>query len=280
MRCDYHMHTYYSDDSTYLMEDVVKDAIALNLDEICFTDHVDYGIKQDWEDLTQEEIDVLIKENRTDILNTNYIKYINELDYLIEKYPNISIKKGLEFGMQVHTIPLYQKLFNRFNFDFIILSCHEVEDLEFWNQDFQKGRSQREYNEKYYLEILEIIKHYKDYSVLGHLDLMNRYDKIGVYPFEKVKDIITEILEIVIQDGKGIEVNTSSTRYGVKDLTPSREILKLYKQLGGVIITLGSDSHKKEHLYKEIEETKIELKKLGFEYYCSYDQMIPIFHKL
>ena len=77
---------------------------------------------------------------------------------------------------------------------------------------------------------------------------MTRYDEIGNYPFEKVKPIITKILKIVIQDGKGIEINTSSRRYGLKDSTPSRDILKLYKELGGKIITIGSDSHKSENI--------------------------------
>ena len=93
-----------------------------------------------------------------------------------------------------------------------------------------------------------MIKNYKDYSVLGHLDLISRYDENGPYPFEKIKPMIQEILEIVIQDGKGIEINTSSHRYGLKDSQPSRDILKLYKELGGKIITIGSDSHKPEHL--------------------------------
>ena len=49
MYCDYHVHTNYSDDSVYFMEDVIKDAIDLKMDEICITDHVDYGIKEDWD---------------------------------------------------------------------------------------------------------------------------------------------------------------------------------------------------------------------------------------
>lgn len=50
MFTDYHVHTEFSDDSDYLMEDVIKDAIKMNMDEICFTDHVDYGIKRDFDD--------------------------------------------------------------------------------------------------------------------------------------------------------------------------------------------------------------------------------------
>ena len=276
MLCDYHVHTYYSDDSEYLMEDTVKDAIEMGMKEICFTDHVDYGIKVDWDEGKKIE-----ERFGTLLANVDYPKYFHELSSLQEKYHDqITIKKGIEFGIQTHTIPQYQKLFDRYPFDFVILSCHQVEDTEFWTQDFQRGRTQKEYNKRYYQEILDVIKEYKDYSILGHLDLITRYDEEGVYPFENVKDMITDILKIVIKDGKGIEVNTSSHRYGLQDLTPSKDILRLYKELGGTIITIGSDTHQKEHLGAYVEETKDVLKELGFQYYCTFDQMKPIFHEL
>lgn len=280
MFSDYHVHTHFSDDSEYLMEDVVKDALKMKMDEICFTDHVDYGIKTDPENLTPEEIEKLSVGHEFAPLNVNYPEYFKEIKRLQEQYPQICIKKGMEFGIQTHTIPMYEKLFQRYDFDFIILSCHQVEDKEFWTQDFQRGRSQKEYNERYYQEILEVIKQYKNYSVLGHLDLICRYDKNGIYPFAKIKDLLVKILKIVIEDGKGIEVNTSSYRYGLPDLTPSRDILRLYKQLGGKIITIGSDSHAPEHLGAYIEKTKQDLKDLGFEYYCTFDKMTPIYHHL
>ena len=84
----------------------------------------------------------------------------------------------------------------------------------------------------------------------------------------------------VIKDGKGIEINTSSHRYGLADTTPSHEILKLYKELGGEIITIGSDSHKPEHLGAYIDESKELLRELGYTQYCTFDKMKPIFHKL
>ena len=49
MLADYHVHSAFSDDSTYPMEQVVRDAIRINLDELCFTEHVDYGVKPDWD---------------------------------------------------------------------------------------------------------------------------------------------------------------------------------------------------------------------------------------
>lgn len=274
MFCDYHVHTYYSDDSVYPMEDVVTDAIGLGMAEICFTDHVDYGIKVDPENLSEEQ-----KIGK--VLNVDYPAYFAELDRLQAKYAGqIVIRAGLEFGMQTHTIDAFQKLYDRFELDFVILSCHQVGDKEFWTQDFQTGKTQKEYNDRYYQEILDVISRYKDYSVLGHLDLIKRYDKDGDYPFEAVEGIITEILKQVIRDGKGIEVNTSSHRYGLKDLTPSRAVLKLYRELGGSIVTIGSDSHEKHHLGAYISDTKSELKALGYTHYCTFERMQPIFHEL
>lgn len=278
MLADYHVHSYYSQDSDYPMEDVIKDGIKLGINEICFTDHVDYGISRDFDDprgLLRR------KEDNTFLTNVNYPKYFAEIAYLKEKYGDeITIKQGLEFGMQIQTIDEFQKLFEKYSLDFVIMSVHEINNLEFWTQDFQNGKSQKEYNQLYYREIWEIIKKYKDYSILGHLDSMVRYDLNGVCPFEYIEDYVAEILKQAIKDNKGIEINTSSYRYKLNDLTPSRDIIHLYHDLGGKIITIGSDSHKPEHLSSHIKETKEELITMGFEYYCTYNKMIPEFHRL
>ena len=276
MREDYHVHTYYSDDSVHPMEEVIKDGIRKGLTEICFTDHVDYGIKIDWD--WGQEIEYRHGEP---LANVDYPKYYEEYLQLKEKYKDqITLKLGLEFGIQMHTIPLFEKLFARYPFDFIILSVHQVEDKEFWTQDFQAGRTQQEYNERYYQELLDLTKNFHNCSVLGHMDLIVRYDQQGVYPFEKIKPMIEQILKQVIADGKGIEVNTSHVRYKLSDTTPSQDILKLYKELGGKIITIGSDSHKEEHLGAYIDEAKAMLKDLGFTHYCTFEQMQPIYHEL
>ena len=105
--------------------------------------------------------------------------------------------------------------------------------------------------------MLSVVREYKVYSVLGHMDLIARYDEKGVYPFEKIKPIVEEILQVVIADGKGLEVNTSSYRYGLSDTTPSVEILGAY-----------------------IEETKEMLRKAGYTQFCTYERMSPVFHDL
>lgn len=112
MLADYHVHTRFSDDSENPMEDAVQRAIALGLNEICFTEHIDYGVKTD--------------------LNCDCAAYQKELLRCREAYRGqIQIRFGMEFGMQTHTVPEFQRTFDRYPFDFIILSCHQVENKEF-----------------------------------------------------------------------------------------------------------------------------------------------------
>ena len=262
MKCDYHVHSHYSDDSNTPMERQIKRACELGLDEICFTDHVDYGVR---------------------VKDMDYPRYFAEIDGLREKYAGkIVIRSGLECGVQVHTIPQYESLYDTYRneLDFILLSVHQVGNICFWNQEYQQGKTQDEYNRGYYEELLRVVKGYRDYSVLAHMDLMVRYDMAGAYPFRKVKDIIAEILTTVIKNGRGIEMNTASWRYGLPDTQPCREILRLYHDLGGEILSLGSDTHSPEYIYDHMNEAREILHSIGFKRFCTFEKMKPVYHEL
>ncbi|MBQ9328993.1 MAG: histidinol-phosphatase HisJ family protein [Solobacterium sp.] len=288
MLADYHIHTEFSDDSNEPMENQIRRAIELGLDEICFTEHVDYGIKKDWEegDITWRGGDGIgtPKGSMEPLANCNYPEYFGKLVRMRELFKGeITIKQGLEFGIQSITVEQFQKLYDRYSdrLDFVLFSMHQVDNKEFWTQDFQRGRTQKEYNELYYQEILKTMKLFRNYSVLAHLDLLVRYDPAGVYPFELVEDIIAEILKQAISDGKGIELNTSSWHYGLSDTQPSRAILKLYKDLGGRILTIGSDAHSTKYLADHMHEARTILKEeIGFQEFCTFEHMTPIFHSL
>ena len=122
MFADYHVHTEFSDDSVYPMESVVRDAIQMGMDEICFTDHVDYGVKDDWD----AGVEIRWRGNEP-FANVDYPAYMAEIRRMQSEYGGrIHIRTGLEFGMQTHTIPQYKALFARYLFDFIILSVHQI----------------------------------------------------------------------------------------------------------------------------------------------------------
>lgn len=276
MEADYHVHSHYSDDSWYVMESVVKDAIQLGLEEICFTDHVDYGIKTDWLSL-----EAFKSGEAKATSNVHYDSYLSEIIRLSETYQDrIKIKRGLEFGMQAATIPQFEKLFETYEVDFILLSVHQIDNQEFWTGEFQKGRQIQECYDRYYDELEQLVTTYKNYSVLAHMDLIRRYLDKDLDSFADNQEKITRILRQVIADNKGIELNTSSDRYGVAGLTPSIEILQLYYELGGKILTIGSDSHEAAHLGYGIDESKEILKKIGFRHFCTFEKMTPIFHQL
>ncbi|MBR2214469.1 MAG: histidinol-phosphatase HisJ family protein [Selenomonadaceae bacterium] len=287
MLADYHVHTEFSDDSKEAMEAQVERGIALGLAEICFTDHVDYGIKKDWDEGNIEwrggdGVGISAAE-AAPLANVDYPKYFAKIAALASRYQaKITLRRGLEFGVQCETIPKYEALWQKYGgeLDFALLSIHQVENKEFWTQDFQQGRSQREYHERYYQELYDVIKGFKHYTVLAHLDLIKRYDKTGAYPFSKVRDMVAEILKLAISDGKGIELNTSSWHYALADTMPSREILRLYKDLGGRIITLGSDAHSTKYLGDHFSEAREILRdELGFGQIYTFRHFEPIGHK-
>lgn len=85
---------------------------------------------------------------------------------------------------------------------------------------------------------------------------------------------------MAIYDGKGIEINTSCFRYNMPDLTPSSYILKRYKELGGEIITTGSDSHNPAQVAYGFKEVYSRLKDMGYKYICTFDKMNANFIKL
>ena len=246
MFADYHVHSHFSEDTDFPMELEIQKAIKLGMDELCFTEHSDYDVPT--------------------VVNCDYDAYFEEMEKMKDKYKGqITLKTGIEFGIQTHTTKAYEETFRQYPFDFVIFSCHQVENKEYWRQEPQEGKTQLEYNRRYYQEILDVVKVYKDYSILGHLDVIKRYDKQGEIEFEKIQDLIEQIFEVVIADGKGIELNTSSRAYKLKSLMPSKEILKLYHDMGGKIITIGSDAHNADRIGDCVMESQKILKDIGFD---------------
>ena len=261
---DYHMHSNFSPDSHSPMEKMIEKSIDLGLKEICFTDHMDYDV------------------NQTDKFVVNYNEYLHKLNLMKEKYKDkISIKKGIELGLQPHLSDIYSKDIKSHDFDFVICSQHAINKDDLYYGEFFEDKTQFEAYEKYYTELYEIVKKYDNYSVLSHLDLIKRYGKYGHLLDDSLfLDIIESIFKEIINKGKGIEINTSCFRYNLPDLTPSKKIIKLYKDLGGEIITTGSDSHSPSYIACKFDYVYSYLKEINFKYICKFDSMKPSFIKI
>ena len=130
---------------------------------------------------------------------------------------------------------------------------------------------------KLYLEELKEVVMWGDFDCLAHFDLPRRYAaNAGVkLPLMEYTEQVEEVLKLLIYKGKGLEINTSGLRQQAKTCLPDLDILTLYKQLGGEILTIGSDAHSTGDLGKGIVEA-IEMAKLaGFRYVNLFDKRVP-----
>lgn len=265
---DYHIHTSLSDDSDTPFNEMLDRAEHLGLKEIAITDHHD----PDYPDPDFPfDLDF---ESYHEMLETAQKQY----------YKRINVKKGLELGIQNDCMDKCIAAANNYPYDFIIGSFHMSQGFVVDFPEFYQDRSHVEIQEGYYKYMLECIQEFKDYSVLGHINLVDRYQHIfkpgdPLNPPE-VMEIIREILKTVIYEGKGIEFNTSTFRYKTPISIPSPAILKLYKELGGEIITIGSDAHTPEYIAYNFKYAIEILEAHGFKYVSSFNEMKPDFIKI
>ncbi|HKM33185.1 MAG TPA: histidinol-phosphatase HisJ family protein [Lachnospiraceae bacterium] len=267
---DYHLHSSYSGDSTEPMENMIQAAIKKGLTHICFTEHmdIDFPISMD-------------APEGTFLLNTD--SYLYDLALLKTKYENqIKIFFGVELGLQPHLhrqLSLYSR---SHEFDFIIGSTHIVNGKDPYYKSYYEGRSEEEAYREYFQGIIDNINKFQNFDVCGHLDYVVRYgiNKDKDYSYTKYKDLFDKILTLLLELEKGIEINTGSLLDGNRDVSPCTDVIKRYKELGGEIITVGSDAHLKANIGSQFNRAEEILKACGFKYYCIFENRLPEYKKL
>lgn len=262
---DYHMHSSFSGDSTAYMEQMIEQAIRLGLTHICFTEHMDL-------DFPVTETDPEGK------FVVNIDSYLYELLRCRQKYEGqIRINFGLELGLQPHLNKEHAIITGLHDFDFIIGSSHICNGRDPYYPSFYEGRTEEEaYREYFQSEIDNIIK-FSNFDVYGHLDYVVRYgpNRDKEYTYEKYKDLLDKILELLIEKEKGLEINTGGIRYGLRELHPLTAILMRYREMGGETITIGSDAHKPEAIANGFNRALQILSECGFKYYTIFENRMP-----
>lgn len=259
---DYHVHSNYSADCNTPMERSIERAIEVGLKEICFTEHIDY----EYPDPTIEfDLDLRSYDKKIRRMQTKYQDLIR-------------IKKGVEIGVQPYLLNRYERLMDKETFDFVICSMHTANKKDLHSGGFFQNMTTVEAYETYYKELLYCVKNYQQYSILGHMDLVKRYQAEPTG--HDFSDLISEIFNEIIPAGKGIELNTSGVRYSLNNGMPSTDILKLYFDMGGEIITLGSDSHSEQTIAFQFKESLELLAQIGFKYIATFENQFPTFHTI
>lgn len=275
---DCHTHTCNSPDAENTVSELCEQAIALGLDVLAITEHCEvnryYGIE--YYNATPNGYDTY--DFQLDFENS-----MKDNTFAQKKYHDkLNIICGIELGQATHDFELAEKIISDERLDFVIGSMHQLPN----HDDF----AFIDYNEvdipsllmENYLEVLKLCKWGK-FDVLGHLTYTLRYIvgncgiDVDMKPYE---EIIAECYRVLISKGKGIEINTSGLRQTYGKTFPDLNYIKLYKDLGGEILSIGSDSHTTYDLARGIPQG-VELAKLaGFTEVCYFKKRKPYFISL
>jgi histidinol-phosphatase (PHP family) len=261
---DYHTHSSFSADSDEPLEIMVNRAISLGIKEYAVTDHYDPEYRN-------EEYD----------FGLDLAAYTRELERLEQKHKSeIKLIKGLEIGIQHDVTEACLAMTGAYPFDFIIGSFHCAEGFELCAPEYFQGGTPEDLYRRFYAYMLQCLKIYKDYDVIGHFNVIDRY--VEKIPKNEVYgDIVHDIVRILIEDGKGIEINTSSFRYGMGErTTPTADILRLYVEMGGEIVTIGSDAHRAQDVGDRLDWAVLMLRDTGLKYLATFENREAKFVKI
>ncbi len=264
---DYHTHCSLSFDSETPVEDMVRAGIAAGMQELCLTDHVDLfetGSTERWAHDFSDREAVFARAERA-------------------AEGRIIVRRGIELGEAARDPQYAGELLARLEgLDFIIGSQHQLSEKYGYTDLYfmPKGTGEEAHAQiaDYLALELETAKLGK-FSVLGHLTLPLRYmnENHGMHmSFDGFEDEVAQILRAVIEGGRGIECNVNRGNTPL----PDAKWLKLYRALGGEIVTTGTDAHTPEFVGGHVRETQELLRDCGFRYVCTFEKMRPVFHKI
>lgn len=265
---DLHLHSKFSSDSESNPEEIVLNAADMGLSGICFTDHNDFNY---------------FSPDGKSVFDLDQESYYEYLSGLKEKNKDkLDILIGIEQGLTPGAADLIENFDKENKYDFIIGSTHVVDGIDPYYIDFWSEREPKERIRRYFENVYDSVCNISNFDVYGHLDYIVRYvpgnhtrGQIGIMlPY----DLIREILKTLIEKGKGIEINTAGAwKSNIGDYNPNTSILKMYKDLGGEIITVGADSHKAGDVGRLVKEANGLLIETGFKYSTVFRNRKPEF---
>ncbi len=243
-KIDFHIHSDYSADSRIKLAELIPHSISLGYDAIAITEHLD-----------------LLPHEVTIFGIPPLQKYLARINQLRIEYPQIKIIFGIEVGDFQKVKEYAETILNKVKFDLILGSVHFVDDHINVAIPMKAPLSKTQVTE-YYEQNLCLVETC-DINVLGHLGVYKRY-YTDIPDESYCHALIKQILEVIIKRGIALELNFSAYRRTYQNLHPDPAYLELYKQLGGKLITIGSDSHKLEQIGDYYHKAKEAVEQYGF----------------
>ena len=255
MICDCHIHSRNSHDSNERIANIACKAAEKSIGVIALTDHCDIQYYY--------ERDIAGRISRS----------LEEARQTAAEFADLKILGGIELGDCIWSQTYTDEILKSHQYDVVIGSVHAVKSLcggepysvlDFGN--FSQAELD-EYMIQYFKDVLQTMQ-ILPCDVMAHLTCPLRYinGKYGhTIDSRRYESEIIPILEHIIENNIAMEINTSG-----EALMPCEWILARYKEMGGYLITLGSDAHIAENVGKNMDCAIAMLKKYGFKFYCYY----------
>lgn len=259
---DSHVHTDCSRDANDPAMMMCETAARLGLYALTLTDHCECNVYR------SESYDKSIRQS-----------YFETHKAAAVFQRRLRVHTGVEIGQPVQDLSAAEDALDSCKFDFVLASVHNVKDMDdFYSLDYGKVNVADALH-RYFSEIMETIA-WGRFDSLAHLTYPWRYITgehgipIGGANYEEEIDAV---LEALIKSHKALEINTSGLRQKLGKTLPDLPVLRRYHEMGGRLITIGSDAHRWADVGGGVEEGLFLLHKAGFSHFTVYVQHEPQF---
>jgi histidinol-phosphatase (PHP family) len=258
MLMDYHLHSSFSGDGHATVEEICAAARERGLTHIALTDHHD------------------IEHRKYDMGDIR--AYVAEVGRCRALFPEMDIACGIEMDYREETWAEMKEIPGRMGMDFALLSLHYVDDVDPYMPEYFDGRSRREGYALYLRRLARMIGKTEGPWVLGHITYVAKFSRFEnpALLYEDYREELDEVLRFAVQKGYGLEVNTSGMRNGA-GLLPGEDVLRRFRELGGEIVTVGSDAHYADAVGAWAEEALQAVREAGFKYVAAFRGLKPRF---
>lgn len=274
---DIHNHCRLSSDSAAAPEEMARTAFELGVSHFALTDHIEL------DEFNDGEWDYWAAIDKT---RPAFEKLRAEYDGRMKIY------YGAEIGQAMYDLHNAEKILREHDFDFVLGSVHRTCHYEHMGKipdnEFDRKRVMTEYWE----DMLNLVEWGK-FCSLAHITFLLRFVNVDTpsglvvdkkerskAAFDTYKPIIDEILRIIVKKDIALEVNSSGYRRGLGGPMADAPFIKCYKELGGKMITVGSDAHQPSDVAKDIDKCYALLRDLGFDEICVFEKKEPKFIKI
>lgn len=258
---DLHTHTHLSQDGHVPLSEMAQAAVNAGLSHLTVTDHFD-----------------MLNEDGHRVLTYNWTAGLAQFKEMVPLFRGkLDLRLGIELG-SAHISPNHARTVIAGageGLDMVIGSLHNFREEhgggEYFFADFHELSACHAAVDDYLTSMEELVALPDCYDVLGHIIYPLRYmhrDGHDIDLLALCRDRLAEILRKVITTGRSIEVNTCRGNT-VEDW---RGILKLYRDLGGTLVTTGSDAHYPKDVGKGLKEACALLQECGFRHLTVYDR--------